>query len=66
MMPYAYDSLRLVVEAFESGEDPARWLRSGPGRRASGTGSQGTEERELALAAFGLDHQGREAGNGES
>ena len=27
MMPYAYDSLKLVVEAFESGEDPAEHLR---------------------------------------
>jgi ABC-type branched-subunit amino acid transport system substrate-binding protein len=27
MMPYAYDSLKLVVEAFESGDDPAAHLR---------------------------------------
>jgi hypothetical protein len=28
MMPYAYDSLRLVVEAFESGTDPAAYIRN--------------------------------------
>jgi ABC-type branched-subunit amino acid transport system substrate-binding protein len=28
MMPYAYDSLKLVVEAFESGQDPAAYIRS--------------------------------------
>ena len=28
MMPYAYDSLRLLVEAFESGQDPAAYLRA--------------------------------------
>ena len=27
MMPYAYDSLKLVVEAFESGQDPARYIQ---------------------------------------
>ncbi len=27
MMPYAYDSLRLLVEAYESGQDPAAYLR---------------------------------------
>ncbi len=28
MTPYAYDSLRLLVEAFESGQDPAAYLRA--------------------------------------
>jgi ABC-type branched-subunit amino acid transport system substrate-binding protein len=31
MMPYAYDSLKLVVEAFESGQDPARYIREKTG-----------------------------------
>jgi ABC-type branched-subunit amino acid transport system substrate-binding protein len=28
MMPYAYDSLKLLVEAFESGQEPAAYLRN--------------------------------------
>jgi branched-chain amino acid transport system substrate-binding protein len=27
MMPYAYDSLKIVVQAFESGQDPAEYIR---------------------------------------
>jgi ABC-type branched-subunit amino acid transport system substrate-binding protein len=28
MMPYAYDSVRMLVDAFESGQDPVEYLRN--------------------------------------
>ena len=51
MMPYAYDSLRLLVDGFESGGDPAQYIRaktaySGtPGRvwRLPGSGNYRSE-----------------------
>jgi ABC-type branched-subunit amino acid transport system substrate-binding protein len=42
MMPYAYDSLKLVVEAFESGQDPATYIRN----KTSYDGQSGRVTRE--------------------
>jgi len=28
MMPYAYDSYKLIVQAFESGEDPVKYIQN--------------------------------------